>query len=415
LRHLKSSGKYPEDMLNAFPDLLRTAFAPAETVAPHAHPLYHVVWEQQAALPTAQVAADASPWLIFADASGVGERLAVLLRARGASCSLVRPGPDYVAGAEAGWQVAPERPDDFVRLLNETAAPGQRIVFLWALDEAVGETRMSTALLHLVHALVGSEREWTPSTRPRISVVTRDAVEAGEAPHVSGLAQAALSGLARGAMIEHPEWFGIAIDLDPAAPEDETHALLQEMLGESREEQVALRHGARHVARLSPLAQAETAALPVDPDAAYLITGGFGALGLHTARWLAARGAGTLILVGRQGAASDESQRAIAELRERNVTLRCERLDIADPAAVAAFFAALRRDGVPLKGIVHAAGIVGYKPIMQVERDELDAVLQPKVAGAWLLHQQSEHFPLDFFLLFSSIASAWGSREQAHY
>ncbi|QRR05189.1 amino acid adenylation domain-containing protein [Burkholderia sp. MS455] len=415
LRHLKSSGKYSEDVLNAFPDLLRTAFAPAETAAPTAHPLYHVVWEPQAALPAARFAADASPWLIFADESGVGERLAALLRERGASCSLVRPGPDHGAGAEAGRQIAPERPDDFVRLLNETAAPGQRIVFLWALDEAVGETRMSTALLHLVHALVGSEREWTPSTRPRIWVVTRDAVEAGEAPHVSGFAQAALSGLARGAMIEHPEWFGTAIDLDPAAPEDETQALLQEMLGESREEQVALRHGARHVARLSPLAQAETAALRVEPDAAYLITGGFGALGLHTARWLAARGAGTLILVGRQGAASDESQRAIAELRERNVSLRCERLDIADPVAVADFFAALRRDGAPLRGIVHAAGIVGYKPIMQVEREELDAVLQPKVAGAWLLHQQSEHFPLDFFILFSSIASAWGSREQAHY
>ena len=52
---------------------------------------------------------------------------------------------------------------------------------------------MSTALLHLVHAVVGGEREWTPSTRPRISVVTRDAVEAGAAPQVSGLAQAALS------------------------------------------------------------------------------------------------------------------------------------------------------------------------------------------------------------------------------
>ncbi|MGU8080166.1 amino acid adenylation domain-containing protein [Burkholderia pyrrocinia] len=415
LRHLKSSGKYSEDVLNAFPDLLRTAFAPAETAAPTAPPLYHVVWEPQAALPAARFAADASPWLIFADESGVGERLAALLRERGASCSLVRPGLDFGVGAEAGRQIAPERPDDFVRLLNETAAPGQRIVFLWALDEAVGETRMSTALLHLVHALVGSEREWTPSPRPRIRVVTRDAVEAGEAPLVSGFAQAALSGLARGAMIEHPEWFETAIDLDPAAPEDETQALLQEMLGESREEQVALRHGARHVARLSPLAQAETAALRVDPDAAYLITGGFGALGLHTARWLAARGAGTLILVGRQGAASDESQRAIAELRERNVSLRCERVDIADPVAVTDFFAALRRDGVPLRGIVHAAGIVGYKPIMQVGREELDAVLQPKVAGTWLLHQQSEHFPLDFFILFSSIASAWGSREQAHY
>ncbi|PRG06999.1 non-ribosomal peptide synthetase [Burkholderia ambifaria] len=415
LRQLKTSGKYSEDVLNALPDLLQTAFAPAGTAAPNAHPLYHVAWEPQAALPEARFAADASPWLIFADESGVGERFAALLRARGASCSLVRPGPDHSGGAEAGWQVAPERPDHFVRLLNETAAPGQRIVFLWALDEAVGASRMATALLHLVHALVGSERDWASSIRPRIWVVTRDAVEAGESPRVSGLAQAALSGLARGAMIEHPEWFGTSIDLDPAAPADETQALLQEILGESREELVALRHGVRHVARLSPLAPAETAALRVDPEAAYLITGGFGALGLHTARWLAAHGARTLILVGRQGARSDESQQAIAELRERNISVRCERLDIADPVAVADFFAALRRDGVPLRGIVHAAGIVGYKPLMQVEREELEAVLQPKVAGAWLLHQHSEPFPLDFFILFSSIASAWGSRDQAHY
>ncbi|KWE72114.1 non-ribosomal peptide synthetase [Burkholderia ubonensis] len=416
-RRLRTSGKYSDEVLNAFPELLQTAFAPAETAAPDANPLYHVVWEQQAALPAARFAADASPWLVFADESGAGDRFAALLRARGASCALVRAGRDYRAPAEAdaAWQVAPEQPDHFVRLLKEAAAPGQRIVFLWALDETVGASRMSTALLHLVRALGSGERDWAASARPRIWVVTRDAVEAGEAPRVSGLAQAALAGLARGAMIEHPEWFGTAIDLDPAAPEDETQALLHEVLGESREEQVALRQGARYVARLSPLAQAETAALPVDPDAAYLITGGFGALGLHTARWLAAHGARTLILVGRQGAASDESQRAIAELRERNVTVRCERLDITDPAAVADCFAALRRERVPLRGIVHAAGIVGYKPIMQVEREELEAVLQPKVAGAWLLHQHSEPFPLDFFILFSSIASAWGSRDQAHY
>ncbi|MFA8357188.1 amino acid adenylation domain-containing protein [Burkholderia ubonensis] len=416
-RRLRTSGKYSDEVLNAFPELLQTAFAPAESAAPDTNPLYHVVWEQQAALPAAPLAADASPWLIFADESGAGDRLAALLRAHGASCALVRAGLDYAAPAEADavWQVAPEQPDHFVRLLKEAAAPGQRIVFLWALDEAVGASRMATALLHLVRALGSDERDWAASARPRIWVVTRDAVEAGAAPRVSGLAQAALAGLARGAMIEHPEWFGTAIDLDPAAPEDETQALLQEVLGESREEQVALRQGARYVARLSPLAPAETAALPVDPDAAYLITGGFGALGLHTARWLAAHGAGTLILVGRQGAASEESQQAIAELRDRNVTVRCERLDITDPAAVADFFAALRRDDVPLRGIVHAAGIVGYKPIMQVEREELEAVLQPKVAGAWLLHQHSEPFPLDFFILFSSIASAWGSRDQAHY
>ncbi|WP_233624133.1 type I polyketide synthase, partial [Burkholderia vietnamiensis] len=421
VRHLKASGKYPDDVLNAFPELVRTAFAPAadEAAAPAAPSLYHVAWEQHVAAPTARAALPASSWLIFADEAGVGERLAALLRARGASCALVRAGVDYGGNAAAGWQVAPERPDDFVRLLDEATAPARHIVFLWGLDEAAGATRMSAALLHLVHALVGGERDWTASLRPRIRVVTRDAVEAGDAPRVTGVAQAALMGLARGAMIEHPDWFGTAIDLDPAAPDDEPDALLDalldELLVESREDQVALRHGARLVARLSPLVPAETDALRVEPDATYLITGGFGALGLHTARWLAARGARTLILAGRQGAASDASRQALAELRERDVAVRCERLDIADPAAVDAFFAELRRDRVPLRGIVHAAGVVGYKPILQVGRDELDAVLQPKVAGAWLLHRHSEAFPLDFFVMFSSIASAWGSREQAHY
>ncbi|MFM0286809.1 amino acid adenylation domain-containing protein [Paraburkholderia megapolitana] len=416
LRQLKKSGKYSDELLATFPELLQTAFAPAETAASSdANPLYHVVWEQQAALPVAEFAGEPSSWLIFADESGVGERFATLLRERGASCSLVRPGSKYGERKDGAWYVDPAKAEHFVRLLKDAAVPGQRIVFLWALDEVVGAARMSTAFLHLVRALGGNEREWAPQTRPKIWVVTRDAVEAGEAPLVSGLAQSALVGLARGAMIEHPELFGTAIDLDPAAPDDETQALLQEVLGESREEQVALRNDARYVARLSQLAQAETSALQIDPEAAYLITGGFGALGLHTARWLAAHGAGTLILVGRQGAGSEESQRAIAELHDQNVTVRCERLDISDPAAVAAFFAALQREGVPLRGIVHAAGVIGYKPILQVEREELEAVLLPKVAGAWLLHQHSEPFPLDFFILFSSIASAWGSRDQAHY
>jgi hypothetical protein len=101
-------------------------------------------------------------------------------------------GVDYGGNAAAGWQVAPERPDDFVRLLDEAAAPARHIVFLWGLDEAAGATRMSAALLHLVHALVGGERDWTASLRPRIRVVTRDAVEAGDAPRVTGVAQAAL-------------------------------------------------------------------------------------------------------------------------------------------------------------------------------------------------------------------------------
>jgi acyl carrier protein len=45
----------------------------------------------------------------------------------------------------------------------------------------------------------------------------------------------------------------------------------------------------------------------------------------------------------------------------------------------------------------------------------MQAVLRPKVAGAWILHQLTKEMSLDFFVCFSSIASAWGSKGQAHY
>jgi acyl carrier protein len=50
-----------------------------------------------------------------------------------------------------------------------------------------------------------------------------------------------------------------------------------------------------------------------------------------------------------------------------------------------------------------------------LESAELAAVLRPKVSGAWLLHRLSLDQRLDFFVMFSSVASVWGSRSQAHY
>ena len=41
--------------------------------------------------------------------------------------------------------------------------------------------------------------------------------------------------------------------------------------------------------------------------------------------------------------------------------------------------------------------------------------MHPKVAGAWNLHSQTENLPLDFFILFSSVASLLGSPGQGNY
>ena len=52
-----------------------------------------------------------------------------------------------------------------------------------------------------------------------------------------------------------------------------------------------------------PAVPAEDEPLTFRADASYLITGGLGGFGLAVARWMAGRGAGTLVLMGRRGAA----------------------------------------------------------------------------------------------------------------
>jgi acyl carrier protein len=69
----------------------------------------------------------------------------------------------------------------------------------------------------------------------------------------------------------------------------------------------------------------------------------------------------------------------------------------------------------PLKGVIHAAGIIGFQPLQEIELNQLEAILRPKVVGGWLLHQLTQKLELDFFVNFSSIASVWGSKGQAHY
>ncbi|MFV2097452.1 SDR family NAD(P)-dependent oxidoreductase [Micromonospora sp. LOL_014] len=154
---------------------------------------------------------------------------------------------------------------------------------------------------------------------------------------------------------------------------------------------------------------------PVRPDRTYLITGGFGALGLLTARKLIALGARHLALVGRREVPDAE----LAELAERlggRARLTAHRCDLADPADVTRLAAALRAARHPVGGILHAAGVLVDRPVARMTWSDVATVFGPKVYGSWLLHHTFEAEPeLDFFIGYSSVASVLGSAAQANY
>jgi acyl transferase domain-containing protein len=152
----------------------------------------------------------------------------------------------------------------------------------------------------------------------------------------------------------------------------------------------------------------------VRADATYLITGGWGALGLAVARRLVHRGARHLVLLGRS-APSAAAAAMIDGLRRPDVEVRVIVADVTDGAAVDTALAAIRLAMPPLHGIVHAAGALADATVNELDDARLHAALAPKLAGGGNVHRATLDDPLDFFVLFSSVAATLGLAGQANY
>ncbi|WP_345142855.1 KR domain-containing protein, partial [Streptomyces mexicanus] len=77
--------------------------------------------------------------------------------------------------------------------------------------------------------------------------------------------------------------------------------------------------------------------------------------------------------------------------------------------------AALRAAGAPLRGVVHAAGVLDDGILLRQDAGRLREVAAPKTDGARLLRAALAGADLDFLLLFSSAAATHGTLGQGGY
>ena len=149
-------------------------------------------------------------------------------------------------------------------------------------------------------------------------------------------------------------------------------------------------------------------------DATYLITGGHGGLGLAVARWLVDRGARHLVLLSRNGI-SGAGAEIISELEGKGATIATIQADVSNESDLARALAEIRTSMPPLRGVIHAAGVLEDRLLLNTDEESFRRVLAPKVLGAWNLHLLTADLPLDFLVVFSSVASVLGSPGQANY
>lgn len=149
-------------------------------------------------------------------------------------------------------------------------------------------------------------------------------------------------------------------------------------------------------------------------DATYLITGGHGALGLSVARWLSDKGARHLALLSRSGT-SAAAESAIRELKQNGTEVVTLPGDVANKSDVERALSEIQNTMPPIRGVIHAAGVLDDHLFLKLGPENFSRVLAPKVLGAWNLHTLTAELPVDFFVLFSSVASVLGSPGQANY
>jgi acyl transferase domain-containing protein/acyl carrier protein len=164
----------------------------------------------------------------------------------------------------------------------------------------------------------------------------------------------------------------------------------------------------------APLPSAEDRPL-CRADGTYLITGGLGGFGLTTARWLVEQGARHLVLLGRSGAASAEAHRAVEELGRTGANVLVARADVSRPHDLSEVLGRVADSMPPLRGVVHAAMVLDDGALVNLDPRQVERVLAPKAYGAWNLHLQTRHLPLDFFVCYSSMAVVFGNPGQANY
>ncbi len=152
-------------------------------------------------------------------------------------------------------------------------------------------------------------------------------------------------------------------------------------------------------------------------DRAYLISGGAGGFGLEIARWMVERGARELILVSRSGPKTEYDLAAVDSMVDQGVRVHLPHVDITDRPAVDELLQQIKSDVPPLAGVIHAAAVMDDATIPNIDMTRFERVFQPKAQGAWNLHESTlaAGTDLDFFVMLSSISSAFGFVGQVNY
>ena len=386
----------------------------------------------------------AQNYLVFAQRDALSERLIHALQGRNVPVSVVYEAEQFQDNNSDEYSVNPNSLDDYQQLMDQVYPNGfsnSAIIYLWSSlasqhkpgdisDYQRAKSNYFWGLFNLAKALGEQDGEVS------LIAVTNQAFSlAGETINVNAsLAMGPVLVLPREMPHVRSKLVDVSLVDHPLATDRLAARLIEELEAQGSATQVAFRgrhRWERKIERVGIDGLAENSDWLNDARTV-LISGGLGGIGLSMARRFAERGVKRLILISRSAlpektlwpeiinsAATSQALRlklsALQQIESAGAEVVAVAADITNPTQLAAALSAADVVLSDIKGVVHAAGVMDDKLLMEKSVSDVEAILSAKTEGALALDTLFEKEDLDFFVAFSSVASYLGLPGQVDY
>jgi|GEM_PF-166635 len=410
---------------------------------------YLPFWKPSVLGPSSRKTEAKQNWLVFAGEEGLGLDLARELAATGENVVTVQPAERFLELDESTYGIRPQQLADYEELLatlREQKRWPHRIVHLWNVNAettAPGYWRFSNQSQHSgFYSLLFLAKTLHKQAlmEPAEIVVVSNNVQTVTGQEHASPEKATLLGPCLAMPYEYPSVSCRSVDFMPAPSgtwqgERVLKQLMAELAAESPDPMIAYRGQTRWVKKFEPARLQKQEGRPprLREKGVYLITGGLGRIGLELGEYLARSVRARLVLVGTSAfppqeqwdewLASHNDQdevcrkiRKLQSMRGLGAEILLAQGDAGNLPQMQKIVNAARERFGPIQGAIHAAGRVRSMRLMQeTEPVDCDLHFQSKARGLLVLEQVLRQEPLDFCILFSSLASILGGAGYCAY
>ncbi|WP_323765901.1 type I polyketide synthase [Marinovum sp.] len=388
-------------------------------------------------------------WLMFMDDAGLARRVAEKLRAANHTVIEVWPGDAFARAGEGSYVLAPERGrEGYDLLIRDLMAHGvvpSRVAHFWLVTRDEGH-RPGSSYFHRVqeqgfYSLLFLAQAMEEESLPKplhITALTNGAARVRQ-DALRWPEKSTLAGPLRVIPHELPGVTTALLDLE--LPEGRTRKdrleplalqVLEDLLAPPLNSEAALRGAKRFVRAPRALPLPASADPSVREGGTYLITGGFGGIGLSISRRLVAEGARHIVLVSRSALpprsdwdrhcrahgpqdATTRRIEAVAALEADGAEVLIAEADVSNLQQMQAVAEQATERFGAIHGVIHAAGVVDDAPLLAKTQIGIENVLTPKIHGAKVLAQLFPDGALDWLVLFSSSSTVTAPAGQVDY